>query len=53
MTEYNIVPVADVPDQAAEVGMDPDHFEIRVPAAEEHGQGPRRLPAVAEVQKKL
>ena len=29
MGEYNIVPVADVPDQAAEVGMDPDHFEIR------------------------
>ena len=26
---YNVVPVADVPDQAAEVGMDPDHFEIR------------------------
>jgi mannose-6-phosphate isomerase-like protein (cupin superfamily) len=29
MGEYNIVAVADVPDQAAEVGMDPDHFEIR------------------------
>jgi mannose-6-phosphate isomerase-like protein (cupin superfamily) len=29
MAEYNAVPVADVPDQAAEVGMDPDHFEIR------------------------
>ena len=29
MGEYTIVPVADVPDQAAEVGMDPDHFEIR------------------------
>ena len=28
MGEYTIVPVADVPDQAAEVGMDPDHFEI-------------------------
>jgi mannose-6-phosphate isomerase-like protein (cupin superfamily) len=27
--EYSIVPVADVPDMAAEVGMDPDHFEIR------------------------
>jgi mannose-6-phosphate isomerase-like protein (cupin superfamily) len=26
---YRIVPVATVPDQAAEVGMDPDHFEIR------------------------
>ncbi len=29
MAGYTIVPVADVPDQAAEVGMDPDHFEIR------------------------
>ena len=29
MAKYNIVPVADVPDQAAEVGMDPNHFEIR------------------------
>ena len=29
MAEYTIVSVADVPDQAAEVGMDPDHFEIR------------------------
>ena len=29
MGEYTIVRVADVPDQAAEVGMDPDHFEIR------------------------
>jgi mannose-6-phosphate isomerase-like protein (cupin superfamily) len=29
MAKYNIVPVADVPDRAAEVGMDPDHFEIR------------------------
>ena len=29
MGGYTIVPVADVPDQAAEVGMDPDHFEIR------------------------
>jgi mannose-6-phosphate isomerase-like protein (cupin superfamily) len=26
---YTIVPVAEVPDQAADVGMDPDHFEIR------------------------
>ena len=29
MAEYTIVPVADVPDKAADVGMDPDHFEIR------------------------
>lgn len=29
MAGYRIVRVADVPDQAAEVGMDPDHFEIR------------------------
>jgi mannose-6-phosphate isomerase-like protein (cupin superfamily) len=29
MAGYRIVPVAEVPDQAAEVGMDPDHFEIR------------------------
>jgi mannose-6-phosphate isomerase-like protein (cupin superfamily) len=29
MSEYTIVSVADVPDQAAEVGMDPEHFEIR------------------------
>jgi mannose-6-phosphate isomerase-like protein (cupin superfamily) len=29
MADYTIVRVADVPDQAAEVGMDPDHFEIR------------------------
>jgi mannose-6-phosphate isomerase-like protein (cupin superfamily) len=29
MAKYTIVRVADVPDQAAEVGMDPDHFEIR------------------------
>ena len=29
MADYTIVPVADVPDQAAEVGMDPDQFEIR------------------------
>jgi mannose-6-phosphate isomerase-like protein (cupin superfamily) len=26
---YEIVRVADVPDQSAAVGMDPDHFEIR------------------------
>ena len=29
MAPYNIVAVKDVPDQAADVGMDPDHFEIR------------------------
>src|SRR5438093_6746974 len=29
MADYTIVSVADVPDQAAEVGMDPEHFEIR------------------------
>src|ERR1700693_578362 len=29
MAEYTIVPVAHVRDQAADVGMDPDHFEIR------------------------
>ena len=29
MTDYTIVAVSDVPDKAAEVGMDPDHFEIR------------------------
>ena len=29
MAGYTIVPVSDVPDMAAEVGMDPDHFEIR------------------------
>lgn len=29
MAEYTVVRVGDVPDQAAEVGMDPDHFEIR------------------------
>lgn len=29
MAGYTVVPVSDVPDQAAEVGMDPDHFEIR------------------------
>ena len=29
VADYTIVPVSDVPDMAAEVGMDPDHFEIR------------------------
>jgi mannose-6-phosphate isomerase-like protein (cupin superfamily) len=29
MADYNVVRVADVPDMAADVGMDPDHFEIR------------------------
>ena len=29
MADYTIVAVSDVPDMAAEVGMDPDHFEIR------------------------
>ena len=29
MAEYTIVSVEDVPDQAAEVGMDAEHFEIR------------------------
>ena len=29
MPDYNVVPVADVADMAADVGMDPDHFEIR------------------------
>ncbi len=29
MADYTIVSVADVSDMAAEVGMDPDHFEIR------------------------
>ena len=29
MADYTIVPVSDVPDMAAAVGMDPDHFEIR------------------------
>ena len=29
MAEYCVVPVGEVPDQAADVGMDPDHFEIR------------------------
>src|SRR5437667_929380 len=29
MPEYTLVSVADFPDQAAEVVMDPEHFEIR------------------------
>jgi mannose-6-phosphate isomerase-like protein (cupin superfamily) len=29
MADYSIARVADVPDMAADVGMDPDHFEIR------------------------
>jgi len=29
VADYTIARVADVPDMAAEVGMDPDHFEIR------------------------
>jgi mannose-6-phosphate isomerase-like protein (cupin superfamily) len=29
MAEYSVARVADVPDMAADVGMDPDHFEIR------------------------
>src|SRR5688500_13233741 len=29
MGEHSIVRAADVPDTAADVGMDPDHFEIR------------------------
>jgi mannose-6-phosphate isomerase-like protein (cupin superfamily) len=29
MAEYSVVRVSDVPDMAADVGMDPDHFEIR------------------------
>jgi mannose-6-phosphate isomerase-like protein (cupin superfamily) len=29
MADYTIVAVSDVPDMAAQVGMDPDHFEIR------------------------
>jgi hypothetical protein len=29
MAEYTVKRVADVPDMAADVGMDPDHFEIR------------------------
>jgi mannose-6-phosphate isomerase-like protein (cupin superfamily) len=30
VADYTIVTVAEVPDLAAEVGMDPDHFEIRL-----------------------
>ena len=29
MAEYTVSRVADVPDMAADVGMDPEHFEIR------------------------
>ena len=29
MADYTIARVGDVPDMAAEVGMDPEHFEIR------------------------
>jgi mannose-6-phosphate isomerase-like protein (cupin superfamily) len=29
MAEYTVKRVADVPDMASDVGMDPDHFEIR------------------------
>jgi mannose-6-phosphate isomerase-like protein (cupin superfamily) len=29
MADYTVTQVADVPDMAADVGMDPDHFEIR------------------------
>jgi mannose-6-phosphate isomerase-like protein (cupin superfamily) len=29
MADYTVVPVSSVPDMASEVGMDPDHFEIR------------------------
>jgi mannose-6-phosphate isomerase-like protein (cupin superfamily) len=29
MADYTVVRVSDVPDMAADVGMDPDHFEIR------------------------
>ena len=29
MSEYNVVRVADAADMAADVGMDPEHFEIR------------------------
>jgi mannose-6-phosphate isomerase-like protein (cupin superfamily) len=29
MAEYSVARVAEVPDMAADVGMDPDHFEIR------------------------
>jgi mannose-6-phosphate isomerase-like protein (cupin superfamily) len=30
MSGYSVVRVEDVPDMSAEVGMDPDHFEIRL-----------------------
>lgn len=30
MADYTIVPVADAPDLAADVGMDPENFEIRL-----------------------
>jgi len=30
MADYTVVRVADVPDMSAEVGMDPEHFEIRL-----------------------
>ena len=30
MAEYTAIRVSDVPDRAADVGMDPDHFEIRL-----------------------
>lgn len=30
MADYSIVRVTDVPDMAADVGMDPDYFEIRL-----------------------
>jgi mannose-6-phosphate isomerase-like protein (cupin superfamily) len=29
MSDYSVIRVEDVPDLSAEVGMDPDHFEIR------------------------
>ena len=29
MADYTVVPVSSAPDMASEVGMDPDHFEIR------------------------
>lgn len=30
MADYTVVSVSGVPDRAADVGMDPDHFEIRL-----------------------
>jgi mannose-6-phosphate isomerase-like protein (cupin superfamily) len=30
MADYSIIPVGEVPDIAADVGMDPDNFEIRM-----------------------